>query len=528
MVLRKTSLILLAVMAVGWHAAVAAAGDRELRLVTPIEVRTLDPHLRVYAAERIVTTMLFDGLTREDANGDPIPGGAASWDISSDGRQYVFHLRPDAQFSDGHPVTADDYVYAFRRYVDPKTHSQSTGAIESVLHARDCLSGNLPPDALGVAATDSQTLAVTLAHPSPFFLHWATLLVPLERELIEKWGDQWTEPGHMVSNGPFTLADFHQTGAIELVKNPRYWNASAIRLDRIRFVPVPDHPLQLKLFMAGELDAISLTDDQVIEQRAKLGDQIRIQPINSVAYYFFNMATGPFADQPSLRRALALSFEPEVIARKLNAPTIEPANSLIPRNFPAYAHPRLDFAARPMADRLAEARRLYGEAHYGPLRALAINLVDGARNRCQIVADMWKTALGVQVTCTIIADDEARFAAYRHGDFDMGLMIEAAAAPDPLEILESFQSTPENFGNVGHYRSVQFDDLLRQATESADFLARAEKLARAERILLDDLPALPLAYGRNAYLVSPRVRGFRILPSRSLFVDGITIDQASE
>ena len=518
----------MALAAVGCCAGATAADEHVLRLATPPEVRTLDPHLRVWAAERIVTTMMLDGLSREDANGDPIPGGAASWDISSDGRQYVFHLRPGAQFSDGRPVTADDYVYAFRRYVDPKTHSQSTGAIESVLHARDCLSGNLPPDALGVAATDSQTLAVTLAHPSPFFLHWATLLVPLERELIEKWGDQWTEPGHMVSNGPFTLADFHQTGAIELVKNPRYWNASAIRLDRIRFVPVPDHPLQLKLFMAGELDAISLTDDQVIEQRAKLGDQIRIQPINSVAYYFFNMATGPFADQPSLRRALALSFEPEVIARKLNAPTIEPANSLIPRNFPAYAHPRLDFAARPMADRLAEARRLYGEAHYGPLRALAINLVDGARNRCQIVADMWKTALGVQVTCTIIADDEARFAAYRHGDFDMGLMIEAAAAPDPLEILESFQSTPENFGNVGHYRSAKFDDLLRQADESADFLARAEKLARAERILLDDLPALPLAYGRNAYLVSPRVRGFRILPSRSLFVDGITIDQASE
>ena len=107
-------------------------------------------------------------------------------------------------------------------------------------------------------------------------------------------------------------------------------------------------------------------------------------------------------------------------------------------------------------------------------------------------------------------------------------MIEAAAAPDPLEILESFQSTPENFGNVGHYRSARFDDLLRQATESADFLARAEKLARAERILLDDLPALPLAYGRNAYLVGPRIRGFRILPSRSLFVDGITIDQPSE
>lgn len=528
MPVRRAGLALMALAAAVWCAGATAADEHVLRLATPPEVRTLDPHLRIWAAERIVTTMMLDGLSREDTNGDPVPGGAASWDISSDGRQYVFHLRPDAQFSDGRPVTAEDYVYAFRRYVDPKTHSQSTGTIESVLHARDCLNGTLPPEALGVAATDSQTLAVTLAHPSPFFLHWATLLVPLERDLIERWGAKWTEPSHMVSNGPFMLAAFNKSGAIELVKNPHYWNARTIRLDRIRFIPVSDRALQLKMFATGELDVVSLTDDQAAEQRAKLGDQMKIQPLNRVSYYFFNMATGPFADQPSLRRALALSFEPEVVARKLNAATVEPANSLIPRNFPAYAHPRLDFAARPMADRLTEARRLYAEAHYGPQRPLAINLVEGVRSRCQIIADMWRAALGAQVNCTIIEDGEARFDAVRHGEFDMGLMSEAAAAPDPLEILESFQSTPENVGNVGRYRSAKFDDLLRQADESADFLARAEKLARAERILLDDLPALPLAYGRAAYLVSPRVKGFRMLPSAGMFVDGVATDQPSD
>lgn len=511
-------------MVFGWCASAAAADGHQLRLVTPIEVRTLDPYQRTWAAERVLTTMMLDGLTREDTNGDPVPGGAASWDISSDGRQYIFRLRPDARFSDGKAVTADDFVYAFRRYVDPKTHSHSTGAIESVLHASECLSGRLPPDALGVAATDRLTLTVTLAHPSPFFLHWATLLVPLERDLIERWGDSWTEPGHMVSNGPFVLADFHKNGAIELVKNPHYWNASAIRLDRITFAPVVDRAQQLKMFAAGELDVVNLNDDQVVEQRAKFGDQIKIQPLNRVSYYSFNMSTGPFADQPSLRRALALTFEPEKIARKLNAPTLEPANSLIPRNFPAYAHPRLDFAARPIADRLAEARRLYAEAHYGPQRPLTINMVDSVRARCQAIADMWTASLGVQVNCTIIEDGEARFNASRRGDFDIGLMTEAAAAPDPLEILESFQSTPENVGNVGQYRNAKFDDLLRQADESADFLARAEKLARAERILLDDLPALPLAYGRAAYLVGPHVKGFRILPSTSLFVDGVTIE----
>ncbi|HEV2675964.1 MAG TPA: peptide ABC transporter substrate-binding protein [Aliidongia sp.] len=507
-----------------WSIAPALADERVLRLIAPSEVETLDPHLRTWAAERIVTTMMLDGLTREDVNGDPAPAGAKSWDISADGRQYTFHLRPDVRFSDGRPVTADDFVYAFRRHVDPKTGSQSTSAVESIQHARDCLSGKLPPDALGVTAVDDQTLVVMLSHPSPFFLNWATLLIPLEHEDIARWGAGWTEPGHMASNGPFVLAAFHRGGTIELVRNPTYWNAANIRLDRIKLIVAPGHSAARQMFAAGEIDAINLTDDEVKAERATLGDQMKMQPLNRIAYYFFNMTTGPLAEQQGLRRALALSFETEAVARKLAMQTGEPANSLIPRSFPAYAHPRLDFASHPMADRLAEARRLYGEAHYGPQRPLTVNLVEGSSKRCQVVADLWRANLGPDIHCTIIEDDAARLAAYRRGEFDMGLMVENAAAPDPLELLESFQSSSPNPGNAGHYQNATFDDLLRQADGSADFLSRAEKLARAERMLLDDLPAIPIAYGRIAYIVSPRIKGFRVLPSRSLFVDGVTIE----
>ena len=511
------------IFAIG-SAAHAAAAERVLRLIAPSEVETLDPHLRTWAAERIVTTMMLDGLTREDADGDPAPAGATAWDISADGRKYVFHLRPGAQFSDGRPITADDFLYAFRRYVDPKTGSQSTSAIESVLHARDCLSGKLPPDALGVAASDDLTLVVTLSHPSPFFLNWATLLVPLERQVVERWGSAWTEPGRMVSNGPFVLADFHRGGTIELVRNPRYWNAGAIQLDRIKLIVPANHHAAQEMFAAGDIDEINLTDEEAKDQAAALGDRLKMQPLNRIAYYFFNMSVGPLAEQQSLRRALALSFDPAAMARKLATQTAEPANSLIPRSFPAYAHPRLDFASRPMKDRLAEARRIYADAHYGPTHPLALNLIDGIGKRCQVAADLWRAALGAEIHCIVIEDDSARLEAYRRGAFDMGLMIENAAAPDPLELLESFQSTPLNPGNAGHYRNAAFDDLLRQADGSTDFLARAEKLARAERILFDDLPAIPISYGRVAYLVSPRIKGFRVLPSRSLYVDGVTIE----
>jgi oligopeptide transport system substrate-binding protein len=525
--LRKSGLGLAALLMAVWCGS-AAAAEHVLRLGTPFEIVTLDPHLHTLAAERVVTTMMLDGLLREDATGEPMPAGAESWDISSDGRRYVFHLRPTAKFSDGRPVTADDYVYAFRRYVDPKTHSRSTGAIESILHARDCLTGKLPPDALGVTATDRLTLTVVLSHPSPFFLHWSPLLVPLERDVIERWGDQWTAPGHMVSNGPFTLAGLHPGGAVELVKNPSYWNEAAIRLDRIELIPLHDRDQELAEFQAGRLDAVILAEDQIADQADRFTGQIKTQPVNRIAYYFFNLAKAPFTDQKGLRRALSLSLETETVARRLGSSTEEPANSFIPRNFSAYAHPRLDFAARPMAARLLEARRLYGEAHYGPEHPLSFNLVEGSQRRCQIVADMWKTALGAEVTCTIIENPQERFAAYRRGDFDVGLMIIAAAAPDPLELLESFQSLPFNPGSFGGYRSIKFDDLLLDAANSSDFLSRAEKLAQAERVLLDDLPAMPLAYSRVAYMVGPRVRGFRMLPSGSMFVDDVTFDDPAE
>jgi ABC-type oligopeptide transport system substrate-binding subunit len=502
----------------------ASADERVLRLAAPNEVETLDPHLHTWAAERIVTTMMLDGLTREDANGEPAPAGAASWDVSADGRRYVFHLRPEARFSDGRPVTAQDFVYAFRRYVDPRTHSRSTSAIESVLHARDCLSGKLPPDALGVEATDSLTLTVTLSHPSPFFLNWATLLVPLEQAVVERWGDAWTEPDHMVSNGPFILSRFQRGGTIELARNPNYWNKDHIQLDRILLVVPPNRDAIQGMFDQGALDAMNLTDDQVMQQRATLGDRLKIQPLNRIAYYVFNLRTGPLAEQADLRRALALTFEPEALARQLSVQTAEPANSLIPRNFPAYAHPRLDFAARAMTDRLAEARRLYAELHYGADRPLVVNMVESSGKRCELVADMWRSALGVQLQCSIIEDDAVRMDAYRRGDFDMGFLVENAAAPDPLELLESFQGVPLNASNVGHYENEAFDDLLHQADGSADFLSRAEKLARAERILLNELPAIPISYGRIAYVVAPRVKGFRVLPSRSLYVDGVTVE----
>jgi oligopeptide transport system substrate-binding protein len=504
---------------------VGFAQNRVLRLLTPGEPETLDPHLRHWVGERTLVAILLEGLTREDEAGNPIPGAATSWDISPDGLRYQFHLRPDATFSDGRPVTAESFVYAFRRLVDPKTAAEATSPIEPVLHARDCIAGKLPPEALGVETTDPLTLLVTLEQPNPFFPLLAAQLVPLEREVVERWGRLWTEPAHMVSNGPFTLTEFVLHGNVGLAKNPRYWNAAKIHLDRITFVSVENSRTAQRMFAAGEVDAINLSAEEFKDGGPLPGAQLRLQPLNRVYYLFFNMREGPLAASRSLRRALALSLDQDFLQTKILKSVSETAFAMVPSILPGYPHPREDFADHSMPERIAEARRLYAEAGYGTDRPLEVKFVLSDRKLCGAAQEMWRIALGVHTLCDIIEDDHGLNEAYRTGQFDMSATGDNASAPDPLLILGDFRGDPLAQGNDPHYISTAYDDRLKAAQNMADPIARAAELAEAERILLDDQVMIPLSFSRSAYAVSPRVHGYRALATRTLFLDDVTVDQ---
>ena len=438
----------------------------------------------------------------------------------------MFHLQPNAKFSDGHSVTADNFVYAARRWVDPKTASEATSAIVPVLHARDCLGGKLPPEAIGVAAIGPLTLSITLEHPNPFFPALAGQLVPMEPEVVERWGRTWTLPEHMVSNGPFTLAEFVLHGNISFVKNPSYWNVAKIQLDRVNFVSVDNPRTAQRMFQAGEVDAIGLSsEDFKLGQTGgpAAGSQLRLQPIYRISYLFFNMRGGPLAEKPTVRRALALALDQGMLMTKILKSISEPAFAMVPAIYPNYSHPREDFADRPMADRIAEARRLYAEAGYGPDRPLPVKVVFGDRRFCTAIQEIWHAALGFLAECEVL-DDHGAEEAYRTGQFDVGDNGDGGPVPDPYKVLSDFRGQPVGEENTGHYNSPDFDALLSAAQDAPDAMSRSEKLAAAERILLNDQAFIPLSFSSVAYAVSPRVHGYRLLASRALYLDDTTVD----
>lgn len=498
------------------------AQERVLRLVNP-SPESLDPAHRHFVADRVLGGLLLEGLTREDGDGKPVPGAAAAWEVSADGLHYTFHLRPDARFSDGHPVTAESFVYAARRWVDPKTASEATSAIDPVLHARDCIGGKLPPEAIGVAATDPLTLAVTLERPNPFFPALAGQLVPMEQEVVERWGRAWIQPEHMVSNGPFMLSEFVLHGTIAFAKNQHYWNAAKIQIDRVIFVSVENSRTAQRMFQAGEVDTIGLSSEDFKNGGPLLGAQLRLQPIYRTFYLFFNMRSGPLAESRPLRRALALSLDQATLFTKVMKKVDEPAFAMVPGVYPNYRHPREDFADRSMPERIEEARRLYAAAGYGPDHPLELKAVLYDPKFCTAIQEMWRVALGARMTCDV-QDDHGEEEAYRTGQFDLGDNGDGGPVPDPGKILGDFRGEPLGEENTGHYKSPAYDALLTAAQTTADTEARAAKLAEAERILLDDQPVIPLVFSNAAYAVSPRVHGYRALASRALFLDDTTVD----
>jgi len=235
------------------------------------------------------------------------------------------------------------------------------------------------------------------------------------------------------------------------------------------------------------------------------------------------MRSGPLAENRSLRRALALALDQDLLTTKILKSISEPAFAMVPAIYPNYPHPREDFAERPMADRIAEARRLYAAAGYGPDHPLAVKAVLNDKKSCAAIQEMWRAALGFRAECDI-EDDHGEEEAYKTGQFDLGDNGDGGPVPDAYKILSDFRGQPVGEENTGHYNSPAYDALLTVAQNAPDLEARSDKLAEAERLLLDDQAFIPLSFSNAAYAVSPRVHGYRLLASRALFLDDTSVD----
>ncbi len=505
--------------------ATAFAAPVVLHRGNPVEPDTLDPQKSTIDYTVAIGIDLLLGLTQGDADFQATPGAAESWTVSPDGLVYTFKLRPGLVWSDGVPLTADDAVYALRRYVTPATLSPNAFLAFKIKNAPEIQAGKLPPEKLGVRALDARTLEMTLAAPNP---NWLNVLAepqfaPLPRHILEKHKGDWAKPGIMVSSGAYTLAEWRSGDHVRLVKNPNFYDAKNVQIDEVTYYPTEDDAAALKRFRAGELDVNArFSSTELAWLKKNMPAAAHVSPAAWGTRVVINLTLKKFAD-PRVRRALALALDREAIVTKVLRTGEVPAYGIMPPVAPGYTGAVLDFKAKPMVERLAEARALLKAAGYTPANPLSFVLSQraGAANKRVVVAvqNMW-AQIGVKTELRF-SDVSMYYDELRKQNYEVAL-TGAAWPPDPEHFLSDFYST--NPQNYPQYKSKAYDDAMTAAGLIPDRAPRYAAFQKAEAIALADLPIIPLYFNTNTALVAPTVKGYRdngrdLHPTRTLRIE---------
>jgi oligopeptide transport system substrate-binding protein len=481
------------------------------------EPDTLDPAKATGVWENNIIGDMFIGLMTEDVHGQPVLGAAASYSVSPDGLVYTFKLRGGMTWSDGTPLTAADFVYSLRRLFDPKTASPYASILYPIKNAMNVNAGlDFSPE-LGVRALNEETLQITLAHPTPYFLSLLThtTAMPVPRRAIEQFGDAWTKPDHIVVDGPYKLAQWVPNSIIRLTKNPRFYDAAHVAIGEVDYYPVADSSTVLKRFRAGDFD---ITNDfpareyQVLKAGGYAGvtpSEVHVYPYVATTYVQFNVTRPPF-DSAKVRRALSEAIDRKILTAKLLGDGEVPAYALVPPHMAHYENgPQLDFKNEPLAERQADAKRLLAEAGFSAAHPLKLtfryrNRLDTKRVATAVAA-MWKE-VGVEAQL-LSSDPQVHYNALRTGNFevaDAGWVADYNDAQNFLYLLQSNSGAM----NYGRYSNPAFDALMKKADQTQSLAAREALLKQAEAIALRDEPLIPLFYGVSRALVKSYVKGY--------------------
>ncbi|QDY69655.1 peptide ABC transporter substrate-binding protein [Qingshengfaniella alkalisoli] len=473
---------------------------------------TLDQHKTSTVAEANILRDLYEGLVVYDPAAQVIPGVAESWEISEDGTVYTFALRDDAKWSNGDPVTANDFVFSLNRIMDPATGAKYANILYPIKGAEAINKGE--GGELGVKAVDDHTLEITLEQPTPYFLELLTHQtgLPVHPATVEEFGVDFVQPENMVSNGAFALESVTPNDKIVLQKNAEFHDADNVAIDTVEFTPFEDRANCARRFEAGEVHSCSdIAAEQIADLQSRLGDQVRIAPYLGVYYYGINSAREPF-DNVNVRQALSMVIDREFLADEVWAGSMIAAYSWVPPGIGNYVaeQPQLDYADTPLLDREDEAIALLEEAGYGPDNPLEVeisyNTSENHKNVATAIASMWEP-LGVTTTFNV-RDASAHYAMLRDEKVhDVARAGWIGDYSDPQNFL--FLNRADNPGfNYGNYDNPEYDALLDKAAAITDLDERAQVLAEAETMFLRDVPQIPLAFYSSRSLVSPKLQGW--------------------
>lgn len=454
-----------------------------------------------------------EGLTTTDKDGNLAPGVAKSWEIKD--KTAVFHLRKDAKWSDGVPVKAKDFVFAWRQVADPKVASEYAFILFPIKNAKDIVAGKLPPESLGVSAPDDWTVKVELERPCPFFagLVAAGVFSPIREDFYKAQGDRYAaEVANLIANGPFKLTKWVHGASLTMEKNPAYWNAANVKIDRIE-VPyiTPDSRATFDFFRAGKIDFMAMLGRDQLPLAQK--ERYKVQPFfeGRVMYLEFNLRKERPTSNLNLRKAIRAIYRgDEFVNRVISIPGTRAAVSLVPSTMKGYKGKFVkEHPVKPVAYGLQEAKKHLELAKkemggtIPPIRWLTSDTEVNARE-----AEYFQGILKSQLGIDLLIDKQIpkqRFAKMTAGDFDIASTGWGADYDDPMTFADLNASW--NDANRGLYNNPQFDRLIRAAQDSGDQKFRMKAMADAVQLALDDVAVIPLYERVQAYLISDRIQG---------------------
>jgi len=478
------------------------------------EPASLDPLKAVGLPEIQVIRDLFEGLTNQDAQGKIVPGVAQSWS-SNDNKTWVFTLRNNARWSNGDPVTAQDFVYSWQRLVDPKNSSPFAwfAGLSGIENAAAITKGEMTPDKLGVIAQGKTQLKVTLDRPVPWFpaLVANVALFPVPQKTIAQEGDSWTSPGKLVGNGAYQLSERVVNEKIVLIRNPDYWDDAHSVLTKVTFVPINEESSATKRYRANDVDITeSFPKNMYAMLKKTLPGEVYTPDQLGTYYYAFNTQKGPTADV-RVRKALSWSIDRKVIAEKVLGTGEKPAWHFTP-DVTAGFKPLPTFMQQHDQNTLnAQAKALLTSAGYGPGKPLKLKLFYNTSESHQkiaiAVASMWKKNLGVDVTL-----ENQEWKTYidsrNSGNFDVIRASWVGDYNEPSTFLNLL--TSGNSSNISRFSNADYDAVIAKASKETNDQARNSDYNRAEQILAEQTPIAPIYQYTNGRLIKPWVKGYPI------------------
>jgi oligopeptide transport system substrate-binding protein len=522
--LRVYVLLLLAIiMALGCASGFAARSSKVVLTKTQVlnynlttEPKVLDPAQATGLPEFRVLYACFEGLTAFGPKDVPVPAAAAKWKISPDGKTYTFSLRKNAKWSNGDPVTAGDFEYAWKRLLNPKTGASYANNLYYLKNGEEYNTGKITDASqVGVKAKGNYTLVVTLKAPCSYFLALTVnpSLYPVNRKVVEAAGDKWaSNPKTLIGNGPFRLANWVHQERLEFVPNSKYWNKAKVKLNKLVCYTIEEQSTGLTMF---ETDKIDLLDELPTQEIPRLEAEklIKYSPYIGTYYYLINVKKAPFNDA-RVRKALALAIDRGQIVKYVTKSGEKPSLGFVPYGVPDAA-PGSDF--REVGGNyhkdgdINKAKQLLAEAGYAdiskfPTIQILYNTSETQKQIAEVIQEMWKKQLGINATLTN-QEWKAYLVSRKQGDFQIARASWIGDYVDPMTFMDLWVS--DNGNNYSRWANSAYDKLIDKAKNTTNAKLRLQTLHQAEKLLMNEMPIIPIYFYTRPYIMKNWVKGVR-------------------